>query len=202
MAPHSSTLCLENLMDGGAWWTTVHGVAKSRTRLSDFTFTFHFHALEKEMASHFGVLAWRIPGTGEPGGLPSMGSHRVGYDWSNLEAVADVDRASQVALVVKNLPANARDIRDTGSIPGLGRSPGEGNGYLLQYSCLENPMDRGAWWAMVHRVAKSWTWLSDLAAAAADVDHLIKFTFKVDLKFTWRYSGVVPSVESFWTAGT
>ena len=80
MAPHSSTLCLENLMDGGAWWTTVHGVAKSRTRLSDFTFTFHFHALEKEMASHFGVLAWRIPGTGEPGGLLSMGSHRVGHD--------------------------------------------------------------------------------------------------------------------------
>ena len=154
------------------------------------------------MASHSGVLAWRIPGTGEPGGLPSMGSHRVGYDWSDLEAVADVDRASRVALVVKNLPANAGDIRDTGSIPGLGRSPGEGNGYLLQYSCLENPMDRGAWWATVHRVAKSWTWLSDLAAAAADVEHLIKFTFKVDLKFTWRYSGVVPSVESFLTAGT
>ena len=193
MAPHSSTLCLENPMDGGAWWTTVHGVAKSRTRLSDFTFTFHFHALEKEMASHSSVLAWRIPGTGEPGGLPSMGSHRVRHDWSDLEVVADVDQASQVALVVKNLTANAGDIRDTGSIPGLERSPGEGNGYLLQYSCLENPMDRGAWWATVHRVAKSWTWLSDLAAAAAaDVEHLIKFTFKVDLKFTWRYSGVVP----------
>ena len=59
----------------------VHGVAKSRTRLSDFTFTFHFHALEKEMASHSSVLAWRIPGMGEPGGLPSMGSHRVGHDW-------------------------------------------------------------------------------------------------------------------------
>ena len=69
----------------------------------------------------------------------------------------DVYRASQVALVVKNLPVNAGDIRDTGSVPGLGRSPGEGNGYLLQYSCLENPMDRGAWWATVHRVAKSWT---------------------------------------------
>ena len=72
--------CLENLMDGGAWWATVHGVAKSRTRLSDFTFTFHFHALEKEMAIHSSVLAWRIPGMGEPGGLPSMGSHRVGHD--------------------------------------------------------------------------------------------------------------------------
>ena len=72
--------CLENPMDGGAWQAAVHGVAKSRTRLRDFTFTFHFHALEKEMATHFSVLAWRIPGTGEPGGLPSMGSHRVGHD--------------------------------------------------------------------------------------------------------------------------
>ena len=65
--------CLENPMDGGAWWAAIHGVAKSRTRLSDFTFTLHFHALEKEMVAHSSVLAWRIPGTGEPGGLPSMG---------------------------------------------------------------------------------------------------------------------------------
>ena len=72
--------CLENPMDGGAWWAAVHGVAKSRTRLNDFTFTFHFHALEKEMATYSSVLPWRIPGTGEPGGLPSMGSHRVGHD--------------------------------------------------------------------------------------------------------------------------
>jgi len=76
--------CLENPMDGGAWWAAVHGVTKSQTRLSDFTFTFHCHALEKEMATHSIVLAWRIPGTGEPGGLPSMGSHRVGHDWSDL----------------------------------------------------------------------------------------------------------------------
>ena len=67
-------------MDGGAWWAAVHGVAKSQTRLSDFTFTFYFHALEKEMATHSSVLAWRIPGMGRPGGLPSMGSHRVGHD--------------------------------------------------------------------------------------------------------------------------
>ena len=67
-------------MDGGAWRAVVHGVAESRTRLSDFTFTFHFHALEKEMETHGSVLAWRIPGTGEPGGLPSMGSHRVRHD--------------------------------------------------------------------------------------------------------------------------
>ena len=72
--------CLENPMDGGAWYAAVHGVAEGRTRLSDFTFTFHFHALEKEMATHSSVLAWRIPGTGEPGGLPSMGSHRVRHD--------------------------------------------------------------------------------------------------------------------------
>ena len=72
--------CLENPMDGGASWAAVHGVVKSRTRLSDFTFTFHFHALEKAMATHSSVFAWRIPGMGEPGGLPSMGLHRVGHD--------------------------------------------------------------------------------------------------------------------------
>ena len=72
--------CLENPMDGGAWWAAVHEVSKSQTRLSDFTFTFHFHALEKEMATHSSVLAWRIPGTAEPVRLPSMGSHRVGHD--------------------------------------------------------------------------------------------------------------------------
>ena len=66
--------CLENPMDGGAWWAAVHGVTKSRTRLRNFPFTFHFPALEKEMATHSSVLAWRIPGTGEPGGLPCMGS--------------------------------------------------------------------------------------------------------------------------------
>ena len=80
--------CLENPMDGGAWWAAVHGVARSRTQLSDFTFTFHFHALEKAMATHSSVLAWRIPGTEEPGGLPSLGLHRVRHDWSDLAAVA------------------------------------------------------------------------------------------------------------------
>ena len=80
--------CLENPMDGGAWWAAVHGVARSRTRLSVFTFTFHFHALEKEMATHSSVLAWRIPGMGKPGGLPSMGSHRVRRNWSDLAAAA------------------------------------------------------------------------------------------------------------------
>ena len=80
--------CLENSMDGGAWWAAVHGVAKSRARLSNFTFTFHFHALEKEMATHSSILAWRIPGTEKPSGLPSMGLHWVGHDWSDLAAAA------------------------------------------------------------------------------------------------------------------
>ena len=80
--------CLENPMDGGAWKAAVHGVAEGQTWLRNFTFTFHFRALEKEMATHSSVLAWRIPGTGEPGGLPSMGSHRVGHDWSDLAAAA------------------------------------------------------------------------------------------------------------------
>ena len=78
--------CLENPMGRGAWWATVHAVAKSQ--LSDFIFTFHFHALEKEMATQSSVLAWRIPGMGEPDGLPSMGLHRVGHDRSDLAAAA------------------------------------------------------------------------------------------------------------------
>ena len=78
--------CLENPMDGGALWASVYGVAKSGIRLNDFTFTFHFHALEKEMATHSSVLAWRIPGTGEPGGLPSRGSHRVPLESDTTEA--------------------------------------------------------------------------------------------------------------------
>ena len=96
----------ENPMNGGAWKAAVHGVAKSWTQLSDFIFTFHFHALEKEMATHSSALAWRIPGTGEPGGLPSMGLHRVTHDWSDLAAavVAVLYKASLVAQLVKNPP--------------------------------------------------------------------------------------------------
>ena len=87
-------------MDAGAWWAAVHGVASSRTRLSDFTFTFHFHALEREMATHSSVLAWRIPGTGEPGGLPSMGSHRVGHDCSDLAAAAAAAAAAAGEMII------------------------------------------------------------------------------------------------------
>ena len=78
-------------MDGGAWCAAVHGVEGGRTQLGDFTFTFHFRALEREMATHSSVLAWRIPGMGEPGGLPSVGSHRVGHDWSDLVVVVGIE---------------------------------------------------------------------------------------------------------------
>ena len=96
--------CLKNPRDGGAWWAGIYGVAQSRTRLSDFPFTFHFHALEKEMVTHSSVLAWRIPGMAEPGGLPSMGSHRVGHDWSDLAAAAAAAGGVQVATCTR-LPA-------------------------------------------------------------------------------------------------
>ena len=92
--------CLENPMDGEAWWAAVHGVAKSRTRLSDFTLTFHFPALEKEMATHSSVLVWRIPGTGEPHGLLSMGSHRVRHNWSDLAAAAAAT-GKTIALTIR-----------------------------------------------------------------------------------------------------
>ena len=99
-------------MDGGAWWAVVHGVAQSRTRLSDFTFTFYFHALEKEMATHSSVLAWRIPGTGEPGGLPSLGSHRVGHDRSDLAAAESMKTFYKRELKLKLLfvPSVNRDL--------------------------------------------------------------------------------------------
>ena len=92
--------CLENPMDRGAWWAAVQGVAEGRTRLSDFTFTFHFPALEKEMATHSSILAWRIPGTGKPGGLPSMGSHRVGHDWNDLAAAVYVLKHLKLYLIL------------------------------------------------------------------------------------------------------
>ena len=113
----------------GTWKAAVHGVAEGWTRLSDFTFTFRFHALEKEMATQSSVLAWRIPGMGEPGGLPSM----VSQSWTRLKWLSSSSSSFS----------------------------GEGNGNWLQYSCLENPMDGGAWWAAVHGVAKSRTRLND-----------------------------------------
>ena len=117
-------------MDGGAWQAAVHEVAKSWTRLSNFIFTFHFHALEKEMATHSSVPAWRIPGTVEPGGLPSTGSHRVGHDFSDLAAAAACSSAGKESTC---------NVGDLGLIPGLGRTPGGGRGNPRQYPCLENP---------------------------------------------------------------
>ena len=104
--------CLENPMDGGAWWAAVHGVTRSRTWLKDFTFTFHFHALEKEMATRSSVLAWRIPGTGEPGGLPSTGSHRVGHDWSDSAAAA----AEQLILSLSTKDSNPWEMGNEWSV--------------------------------------------------------------------------------------
>ena len=100
MQPHGLLLSLiehweTGLVNDWVRWAAVHGVARSRARLRDFSFTFHFHALEKEMAIHSSVLAWRIPGTVEPGGLPSMGSHRVRHDWSDLAAAAAAAAAAE-----------------------------------------------------------------------------------------------------------
>ena len=110
------------------------------------------------MVTHSGVLAWRIPGMGETGGLPSMGSQ----SWTQLKQLSSNSSSNiLVVLVVKNPPASARDIRGVGSIPGSGRFPGGEHSNPLQHSCLENPMDRGAWRVTVHGVAKNQTRLSD-----------------------------------------
>ena len=159
-------------MDGGAWWAAVHEVAKSQTQLSDFTFTFHFHALETEMTTHSSVLAWRIPGTGQPGGLPSMGSHRVRHNWSDAAAAAAGSSEGK---------ESSYNIGDLGLIHGLGRSSGERNGlkkfanescvYILNdsiemtHASLENPSDRGAWWAAVYGVSQSQTQLKQSSSS-------------------------------------
>ena len=164
-------------------------------------FHFHFHALEKEMATHSSVLAWRIPGMGESGGLPSMGSHRVGHDWSDLAAAAAAlcvcvcmymctymcvfSRYNTVLYLQTEFPwwLRGKELacqcrRCKFIVPGSGRPPGEGNGSPLQYSCLENPTDREAWHATVHRVAKSWPWLSDRAHIFTDVERWHDKLFK------------------------
>ena len=147
-------------MDGGAWWAAVHGVAKSQTRLSDFTFTFHFHALEKEMATHSSVLAWRIPGTGS-----LVGCHL----WGRTES--DTTEATYHQQQQQGFPNGASDKEPTCQCrrhrrlafhPWVRKILWSGHGNPLQYSCLENPMDRGTWWATVHRVTKSCTHLSTL----------------------------------------
>ena len=137
-------------MNGGAWWAAVHGVSKSQTLLSDFTFTSHFHALEKEIETHSSVLAWWIPGTGEPGGLPSMGSHGVRHDWSDLAAATCLWKGFPGGSVVKNLPA----MQETHS-PWVRKIPWKRKWQPTPEFWLKNFMDRGGWWATVHGVTES-----------------------------------------------
>ena len=151
------------------------GPAQPAQRLRGLVSSASLDPLRAHMATHSSVLVWRIPGTGEPGGLPSMESHRVRYDWSDLAAAAahpwDAPQSMLIgnsalqtdlsrAQLVKNLPAEAGVTRDVSSIPASGRSPGGGNGNPLQCSCLENSMDRRAWRVKVYGVAKNQTWLS------------------------------------------
>ena len=163
-------------MDRGAWQAAVYGVAKSRTRLSDFTFTFHFHALEKEMSTHFSVLAWRIPERGEPGRLPSMGSHKVGHDWGDLTAAAGVGLIIISFRIYAFMFMNETDLE---ILVFKFRHVGSFSLYweicmillllpfymfrvtLIKYSFLGNPMDNGIWRATVHGIKRSWTWFSD-----------------------------------------
>ena len=171
--------CLENPMDGGAWWATVHGVAKSWTWLINFTFTFHFHALEKEMATHSSTLAWRIPGTGESDRLPSMGSHRVGHDWSDLAAAAAaLYMGFPGGSAVKNLPAMQE--RQEMQVQFLGQENPLEEGTATHSSILSwrIPRDRGVWWATVHRVAKRQTRLKRLSM------HTQHFIYNSIISFT------------------
>ena len=176
---------LENPMDGGAWWAAVHGVTKGRTRLSNFTFTFHFHALEKEMATHPSVLAWRIPGTGEPGGLPSMGSHRVGHDWSD-SAAAVSPKGNQPWIFIGRTDAEAEGpvlwSPDAKSWL-IGKAPDAGkDGRQEEKGTTEDEMVRWHHWldgyefeqtpqggegqgslvCCIHGVSKSQMWLNDV----------------------------------------
>ena len=116
---HPTPVLLPGKSHGQGWWAAVHGVAKRRAQLSYFTFTFHFHALEKEMATHSSILAWRIPEMGEPGGLLSMGSHRVRYDWSDLAAAALLGSHQQHGCSEAMLGHLGDHARETGLYPSL-----------------------------------------------------------------------------------
>ena len=147
-------------MNRGAWWATVHGVPKSRTRLNDFPFTFHFNALEKEMATHSSVLPWRIPGTGESRGLPSMGSHRVGHDWSNLAAAAvcfEAERGLAVSGFFPGLKKNHFSL-ETVQLPN--KYPSDSMDMSLS-KLQELVMDREASCPAIYGVPRSRIQLSD-----------------------------------------
>ena len=176
--------CLGNLMDGGAWWAVVHAVVKSRTRLSDFTFTFHFHTLEKEMATHSSVLPWRIPGTGEPGGLPSMGSHRVGHDWRYLAAAA--------AAVANSHPTagNPMDY-STPSFPVLHHLPKLAQTYVHWFGDAIQPSNP------LSPLSPPALWLT----AALQFNHYNKnMQFSGIIFFKWKSSGSFQQVQSPETA--
>ena len=151
--------------------------------------------LEEGMATHFSILAWRIPWTEEPGWLLSMGSHRVGHDWSDLAAAAFCLLGSPGCAVVKNLPANAGNISDVGLIPGSGRAPKGGHGNLLHYSCLKNSMNRGTWWATVHRVIKSRTRLSDKHTHTHSAYHTC---ISFQALFSTYYDSIWIDIKSEW----
>ena len=162
----------------------------------------HVFYMEKAMATHSSTPAWKNPWTEEPGRLLSMGSWRVGHNWSDLAAAA-ADRlltgyrASPVVLVVKNSAANAGDLRDAGLIPGWGRSPGNRSSNPLWYSCLENPMDRGAWWATVRGVAKSQTRLKWQHACTYFTFFFFPFKARLTLDSSEQYDCIMhgwPSV--------
>ena len=147
--------CLENPMDGGAWQAAVHGVAECRTRLSDFSFTFHFHALEKEMATHSSVLAWRIPGTEEPVGLLSMGLHRIGHDWHDLAAAA----ARKGASLVTQMGKICLQCRRPGLESWVRMIPWRKEWQLTSVFLPGDSMDRKAWCTTVYglqRVGHDW----------------------------------------------
>ena len=136
-------------MDRGAQWATLHRVAQSQTRLSDFTLTFHFHALEKEMATHSSVLAWRIPGTEEPGGLLSMGSHRVGHDWSDLAAAA----AGSLLGTFSRGSSQPRDRAQVSCIAGGFFLPAEPQGkpiWLTRLSKINHPTHKYAFFIFLN----------------------------------------------------
>ena len=131
-------------MDGGAWWAAVCGVATSQTWLSNFTFTVHFHALEKEMATHYSVLAWRIPGTAEPGGLPSTGLHRVRHDWSDLAAAAAAAGKDYMNTFFLSLQLHGLEpARLLCSWNSPGKNTGMGSRSLLQEVILTQELNPG-----------------------------------------------------------
>ena len=150
-------------MGRGAWQAAVHGVSKSQTRLSDFAFTFHFHALEKEMATHSSVLAWRIPGTAEPGGLLSTGLHRVRHDWSDLAAAADWCRSNNNK---KNIPLHSCNtvsrhtaFQQKQAVPVTSRSPFRrcDNACGFQHIAIsKHPLLKGLHCFLINFILKGW----------------------------------------------